>query len=216
MGQTDLFVHRGDQGNADRYVEMVARCCEKRREKWLSTEGAAVFGVSVAELMSSRRFKGSDLPTFLERAYAFLSTPSCTLSLSLFLSFSLSLRGCMITFYSALATEGLFRLSGQQSQVEHYRTQLDQGAQQQKQQLAAVIERRRECSDRVLTGKDVEFPPDTDPAVVAALVKMWFRELPEPIFTFALYDEFVAIAGLSLSLSLSLLFLLPFVFSRRF
>ena len=33
------------------------------------------------------------------------------------------------------------------------------------------------------------------PAVLAAMVKMFFRELPEPILTFALYAEFMQTAS---------------------
>jgi hypothetical protein len=33
--------------------------------------------------------------------------------------------------------------------------------------------------------------PDVDPHAVAALVKSFFRELPEPVLTFKLYESFI-------------------------
>jgi hypothetical protein len=62
-----------------------------------------VFGVALTDLMAGKRYKYFDIPPFLERAFAFLSTRE------------------------SLESEGLFRLSGQQSEVERYHHQLDAG-----------------------------------------------------------------------------------------
>jgi hypothetical protein len=72
-----------------------------------------------------------------------------------------------VSFLSGhLNAEGLFRLSGQGSIVEQYRAALD-------------------------GGQEIEFDTVTDPHVVTGLLKMWFRELPEPILTWDLYEPFV-------------------------
>jgi len=66
-----------------------------------------------------------------------------------------------------LQTEGIFRLSGRATQIEKLRDQLDQG-------------------------KKVFFSPGMDVNSVANLLKQWLREMPEPILTWKLYDEFLA------------------------
>jgi len=66
-----------------------------------------------------------------------------------------------------LQLEGIFRLSGRASQVEKLRDQLDQG-------------------------KKVFFSQDMDVHSVASLFKQWLRELPEPLLTWDLYDDFLA------------------------
>lgn len=40
-----------------------------------------------------------------------------------------------------------------------------------------------------VSGNPYEFPPD-NPHVAANIFKLFFRELPEPLFTYALYDDF--------------------------
>ena len=35
------------------------------------------------------------------------------------------------------------------------------------------------------------FPPNSEPHVVSGVLKLWFRELPEPLLTYALYDHFL-------------------------
>eukprot|EP01125_Pyxidicula_operculata_P023037 TRINITY_DN976_c1_g7_i1.p1 TRINITY_DN976_c1_g7~~TRINITY_DN976_c1_g7_i1.p1 ORF type:complete len:516 (-),score=152.47 TRINITY_DN976_c1_g7_i1:258-1805(-) len=42
---------------------------------------------------------------------------------------------------------------------------------------------------------DFSFPPDEDPHVVANLLKRYFKEFHEPIFTFDLYSLFIAASG---------------------
>ena len=45
--------------------------------------------------------------------------------------------------------------------------------------------------------KTVKLSQQTDPAVVAALLRMWVVELPEPLLTFRLYDSFIGSAPTS-------------------
>ena len=66
-----------------------------------------------------------------------------------------------------LKSEGIFRLSGRATQIEKLRDQLDQG-------------------------KKVFFSQNMDVHSVANLFKQWLREMPEPILTWKLYDDFIA------------------------
>ena len=40
-------------------------------------------------------------------------------------------------------------------------------------------------------GVDVDLTKCNDPHTVAGLLKLYFRELPEPLLTFDLYDDFI-------------------------
>ena len=66
-----------------------------------------------------------------------------------------------------LRTEGIFRVSGPVMEVSAARRRLDAGG------LAGFLR------------------PDEPVHVVSGLLKMFFRELPEPIFTFELYQRFI-------------------------
>jgi Rho GTPase-activating protein 1 len=66
-----------------------------------------------------------------------------------------------------LEAEGIFRLSGQASELVALREKIDRG-------------------------EDVDFNVEVQqPHVVAALLKLWLRELPEPLLTFKLYTTFI-------------------------
>jgi len=67
----------------------------------------------------------------------------------------------------ALEVEGIFRLSGSQILIEQYRDKFNQGV-------------------------DVVLAHENDPHTVAGLLKLYFREMPEPILTYDLYDSFLA------------------------
>mmetsp|Transcript_33465 Transcript_33465/g.57157 ORF Transcript_33465/g.57157 Transcript_33465/m.57157 type:complete len:871 (+) Transcript_33465:20-2632(+) len=71
-----------------------------------------------------------------------------------------------------LKSEGIFRLSGRATQIEKLRDQLDQG-------------------------KKVFFSQNMDVHSVANLFKQWLREMPEPILTWKLYDDFIAVDDLN-------------------
>jgi hypothetical protein len=62
-----------------------------------------------------------------------------------------------------LEVEGLFRLSGNQNEIDTLRRRID-------------------------TGESVEFTPSTDPHIVAALLKKYLRDMPEPIIPFDFYE----------------------------
>jgi hypothetical protein len=42
----------------------------------------------------------------------------------------------------------------------------------------------------------VNFTAETDPHLIAGLLKAFLRELPEPLFTWGLYKEFVEAGGM--------------------
>eukprot|EP00013_Stygamoeba_regulata_P023485 CAMPEP_0177663090 /NCGR_PEP_ID=MMETSP0447-20121125/19725_1 /TAXON_ID=0 /ORGANISM="Stygamoeba regulata, Strain BSH-02190019" /LENGTH=492 /DNA_ID=CAMNT_0019168873 /DNA_START=73 /DNA_END=1551 /DNA_ORIENTATION=+ len=66
-----------------------------------------------------------------------------------------------------LMVEGLFRLSGSRSQIDELKRAYN-------------------------GGEEVDLNEVRDPHVVAGLLKAFVREMPEPLFTFALYDKFLA------------------------
>lgn len=68
-----------------------------------------------------------------------------------------------------LQTEGLFRQSGNQSIVQDLKNKYDRG---ESVDLVASV--------------------GCDPHTVATLLKLWFRELPESLLTFDMYDMFIA------------------------
>ena len=46
-----------------------------------------------------------------------------------------------------------------------------------------------------LAGLEAELDKIHDPHLVAGVLKAYFIELPEPLFTFALYDKFIEAVG---------------------
>eukprot|EP01114_Cavostelium_apophysatum_P017619 TRINITY_DN5287_c0_g1_i1.p1 TRINITY_DN5287_c0_g1~~TRINITY_DN5287_c0_g1_i1.p1 ORF type:complete len:1075 (+),score=218.43 TRINITY_DN5287_c0_g1_i1:219-3443(+) len=72
---------------------------------------------------------------------------------------------------NALTTEGLFKKDVMFApQFENYKEQLDQGY-------------------------DVDFSGDEDPHIVAGLLREFLNDLPEPLLTYALYEDFVTSRG---------------------
>mmetsp|Transcript_9835 Transcript_9835/g.39882 ORF Transcript_9835/g.39882 Transcript_9835/m.39882 type:complete len:785 (+) Transcript_9835:158-2512(+) len=71
----------------------------------------------------------------------------------------------------ALAVEGIFRLSGSAVLIKEYK-------------------------DRFDSGENVSFENESDPHAVAGLLKLYFRELPEPIMTYDHYDNFIIGEGI--------------------
>ena len=47
----------------------------------------------------------------------------------------------------------------------------------------------------ILLGENVQFVEEEDVHVAAVLLKKFLRELPEPLLTFKLYDEIMAVHG---------------------
>jgi len=67
----------------------------------------------------------------------------------------------------SLTREGIFRLSGSSNLIERYVQRIDKG-------------------------EDVDLSQEMDPHAVAGLLKLYFRDLPEPLMTFELYHWFIA------------------------
>ncbi|KAI4899290.1 hypothetical protein NFI96_021592 [Prochilodus magdalenae] len=67
---------------------------------------------------------------------------------------------------NALDEEGIFRLPGQENQVKHFREAFD-------------------------AGERPSFPSDTDVHTVASLLKLYLRELPEPVVPWTQYQDFL-------------------------
>ncbi|KAF4074174.1 hypothetical protein AMELA_G00236500 [Ameiurus melas] len=65
-----------------------------------------------------------------------------------------------------LDEEGIFRLPGQENQVKHFREAFD-------------------------AGERPSFPGDTDVHTVASLLKLYLRELPEPVVPWTQYQDFL-------------------------
>lgn len=62
--------------------------------------------------------------------------------------------------------EGIFRVSGMMKEVQEFKARADQGVENL-------------------------FPPTADPHCVAGVLKLWIREMPEPLLSYALYDQFL-------------------------
>ena len=69
---------------------------------------------------------------------------------------------------NALQLEGIFRISGNQQEIQDAKEKFDQGL-------------------------DVKMSSMSSPHAVAGLMKLYFRELPEPLLSFQYYEIFVAI-----------------------
>ena len=61
--------------------------------------------------------------------------------------------------------EGLFRLSGATQVINQLKEKID-------------------------TNREVKFTPDMDPHVISGLIKLYLREMPEPLLTFQLFEVF--------------------------
>lgn len=66
----------------------------------------------------------------------------------------------------SMETEGVFRLSGSQTQIDKLKAEFNAGVQ-------------------------VDLKPIADPHTVTGLLKLYLRELPEPLMTYDLYESFV-------------------------
>jgi len=67
---------------------------------------------------------------------------------------------------SHLDLEGIFRVSGRKNDLDDLRRRLDRG-------------------------EEVEYSTISDPHVISGILKLYLRELSEPLLTFRLYDEFI-------------------------
>jgi len=122
---------------------------KSRRESSITREASTtqpsaatkVFGVPLAQC--AHRFKYGGLPVVVAKTMTYLTE-------------------------SALQLEGIFRISGNQTEVLALKKAFDEG-------------------------QDVNIRTCSSPHVAAGLLKLYLRDLPEPLFTFRLYDIFMAL-----------------------
>src|SRR3989338_5052732 len=72
-----------------------------------------------------------------------------------------------------ILSEGIFRVSGDNKTIQSLRQQFDEGMYATEDEIKTALLRNNEHT-------------------IAGVVKMWFRELPEPLLTFDHYDMFLA------------------------
>eukprot|EP01114_Cavostelium_apophysatum_P013513 TRINITY_DN3289_c0_g1_i1.p1 TRINITY_DN3289_c0_g1~~TRINITY_DN3289_c0_g1_i1.p1 ORF type:complete len:665 (-),score=156.22 TRINITY_DN3289_c0_g1_i1:9-2003(-) len=136
--------------------QMLAFCANsfEERESWLKDLEQViqaffykrVFGVSLVEIFKRKHQCGDNgIPFIVKKLVEFFDEKT-------------------------LQTEGLFRISASQLQLDSYRQELDDG------------------NDVGFLSQQVH--------IVANLLKVFFRELPEPLIPFAMYEQFQEIAGI--------------------
>jgi len=129
---------------------IVSALTPERKSEWKrdlsyiveSLNADRIFGIPLNELMSTRD-KGREVPAILEKTINWLNENNSS------------------------KVEGLFRIPGMVTEIQHFRQLCDQGV-------------------------EWDFPPGANPHTVAGLLKLWIRELPEPLMTFGLYGAFMA------------------------
>lgn len=61
----------------------------------------------------------------------------------------------------------------------------------------------REIQDQFERGVDVQFDPELDICSVTSVLKQYFRNLPNPLITYEVYDRFIETSGMSATRSWS-------------
>eukprot|EP00033_Pygsuia_biforma_P002353 GCRY01002602.1.p1 GENE.GCRY01002602.1~~GCRY01002602.1.p1 ORF type:complete len:875 (+),score=340.84 GCRY01002602.1:317-2941(+) len=82
-------------------------------------------------------------------------------------------RHCLLSLRDHLKVEGIFRISGAASEIYKLKDRFDHGE-----------------------VPDLRSVANSDPHVVSGLLKLYLRELPEPLLTFDAYDDFVMTTSL--------------------
>ncbi|KAJ5073491.1 rho gtpase-activating protein 68f [Anaeramoeba ignava] len=77
---------------------------------------------------------------------------------------------------TSLEIEGIFRIPGQQSVIKELKAELD-------------------------NGKDIDFEKVEDKYAIASLLKLYLRELPEPLCGFEYYDMFLAAQAINVEIT---------------
>ncbi len=95
-----------------------------------------------------------------------------------------------------LFVEGIYRKSGALAQIRIVRRTIETTPSEEK--LFPIL------NDHLSTFTDAESVAldDIPVHVVSTLVKAFFRELPEPLMTFDLYENFLNVSGISFKLNL--------------
>src|SRR5699024_2737980 len=94
---------------------------------------------------------------------------------------------CAYIEANGLTSNGIYRLSGVTSTINRLRAIFDEDR---------VPTELTSPSDSTTIPENDDDPVSTEPLVdihaVSSLLKLYFRELPNPLLTFSLYDSFVA------------------------
>jgi hypothetical protein len=61
----------------------------------------------------------------------------------------------------------------------------------------------RQLQEEFERGEDVQFSPDLDICSVTSVLKQYFRNLPNPLITYEVYDRFVESASMEIRLELN-------------
>lgn len=95
---------------------------------------------------------------------------------------------------------GIYRLSGMTSSVQKLKQAFDRGPSR-----LCFASKSSSDPDSVQSGPtsadidsvDLDDDAWSDINVIASTLKLWFRELPDPLFTYALYSQFMDAARTS-------------------
>lgn len=109
---------------------------------------------------------GRSVPSFAEKAINFIEKNGWCFNLLFFFFKMLN----QLSFFEGLEIEGIFRLSGSARDIDKMKDQLDRG------------------KGMELDGQDCH--------AIAGLLKLWLREMPEPLLTYDLYDNWIACASM--------------------
>jgi len=125
-------------------------------------EPTRLFGVRLAEVM--KRPSQSIIPTFIKHLIHFLTT-------------------------QAITTDGLFRIAPNPKILQEMKLKVDQGESLIPYPLNVTL-----LINKISIGEQLSFTDNSKdlPHVGAALLKMYLRELPEPVLSYSLYHQFVS------------------------
>jgi hypothetical protein len=97
---------------------------------------------------------------------------------------------CQAIEKHGMQTQGIYRISGTTSKVANLRQRLDKGL------LIPSVRRDHACSKREyfadLEAVDLDAPEwSGDIHIVTSVLKMWLRDLPDPLLTYNLHQGFI-------------------------
>lgn len=95
-----------------------------------------------------------------------------------------------------ISNQGVYRVSGTMRKIHALRAHLDKGLSASRIGCDFLISSERTDLDSVdLDGQ--EWASENEISNVTSVMKMWLRELPEPLLTYGLHQGFIEAASLS-------------------
>jgi hypothetical protein len=140
------------------------------------------FGVALADIVMR---EGTSVPNLITKCFQYLAS-SCIFPTASIVKLNLFFFFRSMTASAGLQEEGLFRVAAAKSRVAKFIADID-----------ASMFITLSCSYVSPKAFDhsadqpFEFEPKVDADVVTDIVKHFFRELPEPLLTYALYEQFL-------------------------